>query len=636
MDKMIDRDPFEIIINCSKKNPDKLLKRKSSMENIPWHLLIKNNSKQRALDLGCGMGFSTISLSEIYSDVYACDLCLENLQFIRNRARYLSRNNIKYACGFDAPHFSFKDNFFDVIFLNGVLEHVGNNFSFKDFGSCSNILKLLHLIKFLSGRTNPREAQSRFLGEIFRVLKHDGTLFIGIENRLSYRYFLGLPEDHILIKYVSLMPRIIANCYSVMHNRVPYLNYTYSILGYEKLLKRSGFSVPRFFSMIPNYSSAKEIIDINQLAHFRDKNTFFVNKVKKRFILKKFVKNTKIVKKYMAHCFGIAVRKDDKIESTIDEIIIDIRRKLNNRNWEISDSKYIITEKGAFIVKLSEEKGSKKGIIKIGLNESACRQLYQNYNAISYIHENSQISENFKKLVPKPIIKDEHSQYRYFMEEFKNGKPATFSSKNLTGAEKLLLISAKALQQFHSVTRIEKELNVRVQEKNINLKVSQLKKLLGAAHSKRLDSIGRFLKDNILPENLPVVYKKGDCSASNILASRDYTPSAFIDWDQSERNGFPLVDLINIIESFKRHSFEIGMGHILTDFYFLNKFSHTEEKLIMQYCEKLKIPEKTIFPLIVIYWMDHVNAQNYEVVKYDKKWMENNVFQVLANLQALI
>jgi len=616
---MIDRDPFEIIINLSNKNPDKLVKRKSSMENIPWHLLIENNSKQRALDLGCGMGFSTISLAEIYSDVYACDMTLENLQFVKNRARYLSRNNIKYACGFDAPHFAFKDNFFDVIFLNGVLEHVGNNFSFKDFASCSNVVKLLHLMKFLLGRTNPRKVQSRFLDEIFRVLKHDGALFIGIENRLSYRYFLGHPEDHILIKYVSLMPRVIANCYSVMHKRVPYLTYTYSIWGYKKLLKRSGFSVPRFFSMIPNYSSIKEIIDINHLAHSRDKKTFFVNNVKKRFNLKKFIKNTKIVTKYMPHCFGIAVRKDDKIESTIDEIVTDIRRKLNNGNWEILDSKYIITQKGTFVLKTSEKKGGKKGIIKIGLNESACRQLYQNYNTISDVHENNQIPENFKKLVPKPIIEDEYSQYRYFMEEFKNGEPASFSNKNLAAVEKLLVISAKALQQFHSATRIENEFNVRVQEENINLKVSQLKKLLGEVHSKNLDSIGRFLKDNILPENLPIVYKKGDCSVSNILASRDYTPLAFIDWDQSERNGFPLVDLINIIESFKRHSFAIGMGHILTDFFFLNKFSHTEEKLIVQYCEKLNLPEKIIFPLIVIYWMDHVSAQNYEVIRYDKK-----------------
>src|SRR5690606_19408659 len=130
-------------------------------------------------------------------------------------------------------------------------------------------------LKGLFGDTNPKKMQSNFLNEVFRILKPHGLLYIGIENRLSYQYFLGMPEEHIRLKYIALLPRIIANIYSGIYLHKMYRNYTYTYWGYRKLLKSCGFQGIRFYGMKPNYSISEEILDIDYLDKIRAKKYSF-------------------------------------------------------------------------------------------------------------------------------------------------------------------------------------------------------------------------------------------------------------------------------------------------------------------------------------------------------------------------
>ena len=115
-----------------------------------------------------------------------------------------------------------------------------------------------------------------------------------------------------------------------------------SIYGYKKLLKKAGFAHTRFFSLIPNDNKIKEIED---LGHMTFKYPGSLN-------LKKIVKKSKIIRKYMAHNLGLFSIKNGDYDNTIDSIIADITASLNNGRWEISDSTFQITQKGTFVFKL--------------------------------------------------------------------------------------------------------------------------------------------------------------------------------------------------------------------------------------------------------------------------------------------
>jgi hypothetical protein len=115
----------------------------------------------------------------------------------------------------------------------------------------------------------PREVQLSFLREIKRVLSDKGCLYIGIENRLGLGYILGQP-DHSGLRYTSLIPRSMANflvkrygrsggMYRDTSNRENkkewrgYRTYTYSIKGYNSLLREAGFKFKSYWAF-PSYN----------------------------------------------------------------------------------------------------------------------------------------------------------------------------------------------------------------------------------------------------------------------------------------------------------------------------------------------------------------------------------------------
>ncbi len=622
-------DPFYKIVTETSTRPEKILRRKLSMENLPWHLLIGIHGNHRVLDIGCGMGFAAIRLAQYYDQVYACDLTWENVQLVKKRAEYHSIRNIKYICGFDSPYFPFRDNFFDVVFLNGVLEHVFDNPIHKRKGDSSKFTRMGCLLRSLVGKNNPKTAQSDFLKEINRVLAHDGTLFIGIENRLSRQYLAGAPEDHILMKYITLLPRIPANLYAMAYKRKPYLTYTYSLWGYTKLLKGAGFQSQRFYGMQPNYSDVETISDT---AHFSSPETgISASGIKP--VVKGWMEHSKKVQQYLPHCFGIVARKKDPSTNIIEEITSDLNRSVGNGQWKISDHNYFVTQKGTLVAKLYNSEPDRDFVIKIGLNPSASAQLTRNYCSISKIHTAKALADAVIAVVPEPMVKGQYSQYQYFIEEYKAGTPSVQLRKKPDEMKHVLKNAAGFIEALHESTRNEAGFSVAVQESIVDWKLDRLAELFAGEERKYLEEIRNYLKENILSDSLFSVFHKGDCSAHNVLVSKENVVSAIIDWDQSDQRGFPFVDLLNLIESFKRCLLNVGMGQILRDYFFTGGFDRLEREIIRHYCDRLGLSEKAVMPMTILYWMDHINAQDFDHMKYDDRWIAKNVMAVLRHLK---
>jgi ubiquinone/menaquinone biosynthesis C-methylase UbiE len=202
---------------------------------------LPNNAS--VLDIGCGWGNLSLSLARNFATVYALDLVPERAVMASIRAREAGLANVIALAGGNAAHLPFPDASLDVVVLNGVLEWVPVSFP---------------------QIADPREAQLRLLRDVARVLKPDGQLYIGIENRLGYAYFLGKPDEHSKLKYATLLPRNLANRYSLAKRHQPYRTYTYGWRGYRKLLHDAGFATSRFYCPFPEYREFSELIDLNR------------------------------------------------------------------------------------------------------------------------------------------------------------------------------------------------------------------------------------------------------------------------------------------------------------------------------------------------------------------------------------
>src|SRR5687768_4395026 len=197
-----------------------------------WKLFLDLPPRGRFLDFGCGLGSLTQNFAPHVGEVVALDLTWERLQFAQQRfARFNSNDRITVVAGGDGPRLPFPDSYFDGIALSGVLEWIGDDFDVYSL-SGSRVTKAVKMLATFFGQRNPRRTQLRFLRELRRVLKPAGQLFVAIENRWGYEYFTGRPDHHSGLRYGSLLPRFLANAYSIASSRRhPYRTYTYSYWG---------------------------------------------------------------------------------------------------------------------------------------------------------------------------------------------------------------------------------------------------------------------------------------------------------------------------------------------------------------------------------------------------------------------
>lgn len=210
----------------------------------------------KVLDFGSGWGTTALALARRFSGLLALDATRENLEFARLRARQAGQENILFVHVEPLEHFQFPcaAGSFDGVVLIGILEWVGE--------SCRN-------------RT-PEDLQIRFLREIHKVLKPGGSIYLAIENRFGAPYWLGRPDPHALVPFLSLLPRWGANAFSLLVRKRPYRTYTHSYGKLRKLLKEAGFADFHFYLSLPDYRSPHALLPLEEprAIRFWLKNTF--------------------------------------------------------------------------------------------------------------------------------------------------------------------------------------------------------------------------------------------------------------------------------------------------------------------------------------------------------------------------
>lgn len=151
-------------------------------------------SGKRILDIGCGIGTYTKKFSQESQEVFGVDIDAESLK----KAKKLNPD-INFLLA-PAEKLPFKDNFFDVVFLHEVLEHV------KD--------------------------DKQAISETFRVLKPNGVAVIFVPNRLypfeTHGIYLFGHYIYKLVPFVNWLPKNIRR-YFCPHVRI------YSVGDLKKL-----------------------------------------------------------------------------------------------------------------------------------------------------------------------------------------------------------------------------------------------------------------------------------------------------------------------------------------------------------------------------------------------------------------
>ena len=225
-------------------SPDPAVRSASQMmlnlERANWHWLAGIRPEGRVLDLGAGTGTISHALGMYYREVIAVEPVLERVEFMRQRFTQEGLSNIKVLRS-SLWTLPFAPASFDLVAMNGVLEWVP-----------------------LGSDEDPREVQLQALRNAYHLLKPGGCLYVGIENRTATGYFLGYPDPHCGLPWVTILPRPLAHWYARKKGAPGYRNYLYTSRGYRKLLHEAGFSRLELYVAVPSYNQPRFIIPLEE------------------------------------------------------------------------------------------------------------------------------------------------------------------------------------------------------------------------------------------------------------------------------------------------------------------------------------------------------------------------------------
>jgi SAM-dependent methyltransferase len=186
------------------------------------------------LEIGPGFGQFTDKIAKIARTVEALEVDADQAEFMREKLRQEGINNTVVTTGGADCRLPYADETFDLVILNLVFEW------------CAIRLEEPH-----------EEAQLRLLGEIARVLRPGGRLYLSTKNRFALRYLIGKRDEHYHeMRFGSALPRWLADRLHGRRSR----GRLYSWSGLRRLLLQSGFKVERSWWAAPEMRFPDEMV----------------------------------------------------------------------------------------------------------------------------------------------------------------------------------------------------------------------------------------------------------------------------------------------------------------------------------------------------------------------------------------
>lgn len=195
------------------------------------------------LDLGCGWGFASQRCLELGACVVGTDAALGRLQFCSIRFGQQRLDDRFLGIEMDANRsFPFRSGAFDALIVSGLMEWLPS-----------------------TGSGDAESIQRVFLERCFSALRLGGRMYLAIENRWWWKYFLGARDLHRVDRFqvfTSILPRSLARVWMRALSGQDYRTYTYSFFQYLEMLKAAGFTAVDADYPEPDYVQPRQVLPL--------------------------------------------------------------------------------------------------------------------------------------------------------------------------------------------------------------------------------------------------------------------------------------------------------------------------------------------------------------------------------------
>lgn len=219
-------------------NPAHHLEYITSEARADFRFLLPSTKDDIVLDTCSGWGNMAAAFARTSKHVFAIDTSRDKLEFSKIRAEQERLDNITFIHS-SPTEMPLSSESCHIALLADSLE-------------CNFWQK---------ASTNYRHDHLQILQAIREKLVPGGCLYLGVENRYSFKYILGGGVPPSNLRFISLLPRSLANRYSRFLRQVDYQEITYSLKGITILLNQAGFTKLDILYPIPAYPKFRFLAD---------------------------------------------------------------------------------------------------------------------------------------------------------------------------------------------------------------------------------------------------------------------------------------------------------------------------------------------------------------------------------------
>lgn len=541
-----------------------------------WKFFLNLAGPKKVIIFDTTLGTITESIAPHAALIYCLHSDQMVLKCIRKRLMEKGLSNVNYIQISDILQIPFKDGFFDLVIMHDMEASISKldmtSESFKD--------------RFVF-----------FLEEAKRVIRPSGSLFLSSYNRFSFN-----------ILWRKFIEKIEGN---QTGNIKPYFLARTVI----KYITKTGFNSVRMLCVNPSLLNIKEVID----------PALFKRKIKLGS-LRKIVKTLLFGNKSLTPAFiVIASRKacnsflKDLLESEV----------LGKKSWKVE--KYIIRDMQSMVIATSN--GGKgdydKIVIKLPLSQKSSKFSKQNMRNITKLSDRLSYSK-----VPIPLGEGIYNGQAYYIESLVKGITIDYHIDTFQHA---FSSATDILIEFNRKTLAWCKLDDLSFKNMFSTYMDGLRDILKDENCFNINGLEEYLKKKLLGKNIPLVWQHGDFSFENLLIDPEHaTINGIIDWDISEREGLPLIDLLHLIVSKRRIIEKREFMNCILDVIIKQKFDDMEKEALQKYLKALDIDNEVVPALIIMYWIHHITVRiRREYIKSYPPWVKLGILEPLKLINSL-
>ncbi|NQU41424.1 MAG: methyltransferase domain-containing protein [Lentisphaerae bacterium] len=502
-----------------------------------------------AIDIGCGWGVLALSLAENFQEVVAMDLTLERAQMVQKRAEQEGKKNVIAVQGGNSEQLPFLDNSFDLVVLNGVLEWVPCNHA-----------------------GNPRKIQLQFLGEVRRILKPEGQLYLAIENRYFYGYLRGAIDHHSGLRYAPFLPRWLAHVWSFAQQKRSYRNYLYGYYGYKRLLSQAGFCDSQIFVPWTHYASFSSFWTATPTSCVR--SAVSPRSMRKRIALSTLSRLRAF--KYFPSSFSIVAAKAVCTPSFAERLAKSVASKVfpDGCGMSIGHMSICAGSDKAVIYLQRDDKIVPGYVAIMGLNGAESKRVREGYDQLNQLWAQPYLSSAVKALIPQPVCSGELGGQYYAVQSRIAGVQAHRFTRNRELTHRALREGERFLSDLHGSSTATLQVASARQVERFTSYLDRLKSRERASISDEACAQAKeFIRKKLQNAVIPIVFGHGDCGLYQFLMDERTTQlSGVIDWEFGAPDDWPLHDWLVLNVSYR----ELWSDVLVTDG-FLGLLEHLSE-----------------------------------------------------------